>query len=151
VLRLRKVELTFKGEVEKLRYQLHIVHNGLQAVQSESLTLGRTPEALITVDWEEFDQIAPERACCITAAEAADVEPDWTIDGDNASQHPAPPIMWADTLAEMPLLEANKSSEVAQEGTGIHGTPLSPEMGVEYILQYEPRASLLRSILTSHD
>jgi len=145
---LRSVELALKKEVEK-RDQLQSKHDESPRGQSEISPQELASEPII-IDWDAFYQTTPEAACCITAAEAAPLELPWPVCKDDASQYQLPPVMWADAFADAPLSETDKSSPILKEGTDINGTPLSPQMGVEYILQYNPKSHFFSLFSTFH-
>jgi hypothetical protein len=136
VLRLRDLELTFKEDVEKLRAELQSKYGNSPKEPYETFTPELTP-GMIVIDWEDFYQTTPEAACCIRAAEATELE--WTVDKDNALKYQLPPVMWVDAFADtLPLSEAEKKSLAGEGRMEVTRTPLDPETGTKYILQYGP-------------
>jgi hypothetical protein len=137
VLRLRGVELALKEELEKLRDQVQFIHSELHQEKSETLTPESTPTTAITIDWEEFYKMTPEPTCCITAAEATEFESPWTEGIHDASQRQSPPITGADAFGSKQLLKADNCTPSGGEAIETNRSPLTPQMGVNYILQYE--------------
>jgi hypothetical protein len=143
VLRLRGVELGLKEDVAKMREQLqsrrdssHVEQSELSAsATTENGSLAVPPETIV-IDWEELYQTPPEPACCITAAEETPPPlPLWAMDSSDSSLNQ--PDMWANGLADVTTSRPNGGSLAAEERAEIYGASLNPEMGVQYILQYD--------------